>query len=1665
MRDFEELRVRVRRIGAERYLVLANGMTHGVRATRVGPAAATLREEFNRLIAVETGQAPAGATDTSASLRRLGQSVFDVLLDDALLACVRQARADADRQGRGLRLRFDLPPAMHALPLEALCSPSEQPEQTFALDGNLSIVRSLPGDLSGHRLPAGDDAPGVLRLLIAVAAPADNDLPPIDAKAELAELAELPDFVVRTEVIPHATRANIKEWLSANADHPTAVLLIAHGRHSDGGDGVILLEAKDGTADPVPGHLLSGMFVRAQRLRLVVLNLCFSAWNSAREPFAGLAQAMIGKGIPAVVAMHGLVTDRAAGVFGPKLLAGICANSSVDEAMTSARHHMANLPGHTAIEWATPMLFLHAACGHGWLFKAREVREDDGWADPLRAGDEAVGQLGASGNITPATAFAAARFLRLRHEWRRVESIAKATPPTAEREQLIAEARVELAWPDVEDLCAALAAADSVLARELLDRVRDLLPDVVLRVLTAEITAAQAVNDRLGQARKAAAEADWQTAVDHYERLERDQPPGAFDVTAELTGAREEVALAEHYACLRTHHQAGRWAAALAEGTEILAARERGYRDTATWVGYLTARVAEEQARWSDAVSGYAPCHGFADAPARLALAHGHVAAGLGDWVAAGHHFRAATELGVDNGYLVDYLVGYAAGRAAEGAGDWDAALRCYADLPETVLDIGARRRYVNGMLADGRADWTGVIGRFGELPDDFADGEVGRRRQFARAKQSAERMDWRAVLTLLGATRDTERGGSVGVLRWKARGRLAEADGDWARAAECYAAASTEELHHAYWYADGRHHELDSDWSDALESYATLPDEHRDVPQRTGYATARTAEQALDWARAADLYATLPDEFADVPTRSRYARLRAFAAAADWAATAAEAEALGDHLDATTLGAYARGRLAEQQQDWAGAIVAYESCGDHADATSRATYARARHLDAAGHWSQAKAAYEQATSIDRDTRRRLERLDRLLTELPFLAGVAEATLVADPVALRESTFPYLALREAGVTPASPTEVVSDAAFTLMERGAISWQERVAWDQLRTPAKRLLLDVRMYRLRDPVALGQALAVLDPATEPSPLTSLCALLPADGPLLILLAGDRDKATTQWRQRLTEHPDDQYAAHCLGVTSFWHAQDLEETGAWEQAVPVWRIALACLAMLLTDDEFWIGWRQGRAACYGHAVTPGDTRLVRIEFGRYLIGVLTGHAERHANAGRQPEADRYQELVFLFEAELEAAQCLKEAGGLPLRGGGRLSCGLAYLRMVGLARTFGEFIARQDQPDLAETDPRQGLLRRLRCAFSALSTASSFLDHHRFEPAVQALPDYHRMRRSELPDDCAGPAGHGGVGDCARCTEFVEHDPAYTYLPKRRIRLLRDAVGLAVRAHLSIARDMLAGRRLDPAMTELADAIDVGTNALMGARAKDAALRVVLGRVDALTEPGERDSKGLDAAIELVEKAIPVLDAPALTDKLADLLVRRGVWHGSACYEFGVPTDLVRAVGDLRRAFGLRPESIPVRYHLAQGLIHHAAERPARDVVGRLTLLAEALRAISGGLELSPRNRSLREVLDKALESVEGVVLTRLSPDEMHRLIQSIRTDPTVDLTGAAKARAHAEEAERRRAAGDLTGCVREWIRAVRALPSDERYRAELLAALADLIAELAEGKPDS
>ncbi|MGH4023067.1 MAG: CHAT domain-containing protein [Pseudonocardiaceae bacterium] len=1746
MLEYDELRIRVRSTGPGRYLVVANGPASSADVIVVDGEPAQYRDRFNHLIEIELGRVPTGDTHVAAKLRKLGRDIFDLLLTPPLADCVAESLqlAQSQRPPRGLRLRFDLPPELQNLPIEAITSPATDPQQSWALNHHLSLVRSCKGDTPESRLPDASAEPDFIHLLVAVAAPTDAGLRRLDPSAELAELRrELPEVTFRTTV-ERGTRKRIEDWLHDHADQPAVVLLIAYGDYDETRDeGVVYLETEDSATDRVPGHLLSGLLMRAQQLRLVVLNLCSGARSTRSEPFAGLAQSLIGRGIPAVVAMQDQVTDMAATLFSPALLECISSNKTIDEAVSTARQHVSEIPGHTVIEWTTPALFLHESYSHGWLFKAREVRDDrDERADPLRDADDALRRYESPGNVSPATVLAAARCLRSRGDWQGVQRVTRTRRPSAEQRRLIQEAGVELVWQQIEQLCAVLAdGGDPALAGRLVGALRTQLPDDLAGCLARELDEFEL--DRIFVAAQEDLDSEnWAPARAGYAQILARRPGGYRNAAAlaeyvqgraAQSGEKWALAVESYQRCLdvgdaparlayvtgRVAADAGQWSSAL---HSFATAAQRGLAEDG-WLGYVTGRSAEDDEAWSVAADAYQRGSEFRDSTERLRYAQGRLAvlddawlealAAFQDLVSLGWEVQSWAEQARDRVYqlavaaeeaacwelAVRYFsalpaeVGdarmrccYAEGRAAELAGDWplagqryaatehaDAPLRMqyargraceqeqqweqardyFAGLPAHLLDVAHRLLYVTGRRADQDADFPGVIEGFGRLPDAYEQGDVGNRRRFARAWIAEQKSEWGSVLAHLEGIADDDRDGAVGLLRCKARGKQAEIAGDWSLAVQEYAAGSDadKQLRRLHCYATGRAAEGRQAWAEARDAYTQVPDELEDVGLRRIYVQARLIDQeAVDpagWERTVEAYASLPADFADVSARAGHARMRLAESLGDWEGVAREAEALGGDPEAELLGHYARGRLAERDGGWPDAAQAYRQCADHLDAASREAHASGRVLESSGQWSPAIEAYQRSDLAEAGERRR--RLTRLREALPWADGLTSAGLVADPCALADPTFPYLALRDAGVTPGSPTDVVLNAPFALMERGEMSFQERVAWDQLQLPGKRLQLDALLYQFRDFRGLQDQLARL-PVGDPHELVDeLCRSLPDDAALLILLAKGREEAISAWEQRLRCAPADMAVVHCLAVVHFWSAQELEESGAWELAGLAWERALACWAALLTEDDYWTRWRQRRAECFRHPVSSADSDRLRWELGKSLFDRLSGYAERHAGHGRPEHADVYQELIHFLERELEGAQALKEAGGLPLPGdpGATLVCGHAYLRVTGLDAALGELVARLETSAREGEDPGEPELRRLRCAFSELAQAFTFSQRHRFEQSLRVIPEaLHQRALVELAPDCAGQRSEH-VTTCAHCQDFLRNNPAYTYLPHRRARLLQDGVDLAVRAHLAIARAALTGGDggLERAVEQWAMAIRISANAAMPIRTKRAILRMVLGRAEALAEEaGAAEGACLDEAIGLVESAVSLLGGlgrEALLAKLAVLLTSRGVWHGYGCRDFGFQRDMDLAGADLRRAVELNPGSARARDYLARTLVF----RPEGDTSDdKLRLLGEAVAILDDGLNraFAPR---LLDTLRDALEELQALLFSDLSIGDLSRLIEEFGAD-----VGDSTARAVEllESAEQKLRDGDVTGALRDLVRATRLDPTDAQLRRVLL-----------------
>ncbi|MFJ2604056.1 CHAT domain-containing protein [Streptomyces sp. NPDC087425] len=1049
--------------------------------------------------------------------------------------------------------------------------------------------------------------------------------------------------------------------------------------------------------------------------------------------------------------------------------------------------------------------------------------------------------------------------------------------------------------------------------------------------------------------------------------------------------------------------------------------------DPAAWLGELRGRVYEsgvaagEVGDWGRALEclGLLP-EGYRDAAERRRFARGRVAEGRGAWTEAAKAYREARHPDADARRR------YVLGRAAAQAGEWDAAREHFAEVPDGIDDFPEPTAplllYARGRAAAAREDWKAVVEDFGGLPDSHAEGDVGHRRRYARARlaerQDATRPDtWTSVLGHLDDVPDEALGGAVGLLRRKATALHALSLGELERARgplAVYADVDDEfALLHAYVLA--RLAERDEDWAAALAGYRGLPEGHGDVAPRARYTGARVAEESAagadQWRDIAEIYGELADAFADdggfadATVRAAYARVRQAEAEGDWAEAVRGGTALRGHADAASLTEYARGRLTEAERDWRRAADAFTVCGGFRDAPERLAHCTGRLLEEQGRFAAAVDSYERAGAEHEGARAQAARL-RAVLRLSWVEGTVGEPLVADPFALRDGTFPYLALRDAGIGPGSSIADVDNVSYLLMERhqaNAWPWEEREAWNQLRKAGQRLELDALLYRWHAPDAIREAVARLSPDDLSDPLDALCARFPKDAPLLLLVARGRDAAIAAWRERLAQAPGDMAVVHALAVARLWQARELEHIGAWEHAVRVWEEALAYWAALLGDARHWDGWRGERAACYRHAVSASDVARLRRDLGLRLADRLIAAEQEHLDQDRPEPASAYRELAAVLEAELAGARVLREAGGLPsVPGSGRaLACGPRFVRMLGLEDQLAEQVAELSAAAQRGEDPGEFTARRLRWAFSALSPAYAFVEARRFEEALAGLPELPAL--TGLPQDCAGPGGAADprehVRACDHCAGFLRDNPAYLRLPRRYVRCAQDGAALAVQARLSLAQTALTSGSdgLDGALEHWSQALLVSGRAGMRSRTEGAVVQMVLGRIDWLIEreAAQRDA-ALAEAVALAERVTPMLRplppdlSGQLDAQLSLVLSVRGVWRASLRARHGQPLDVPAAEVDLRRALELNPESGHARDNLVRCLVYTLDERTA-DPVERLALIEEGLTLLHTGLR-GALAHGYRETLADTLIALEALVSERIGLAGLAELIRT-------------------------------------------------------------------------
>ena len=289
---------------------------------------------------------------------QLGRELFELLFPPRVLALFERCRgALSDGESVRLRIRVTGEPKdvlrLQAVPWELLHDP--RTGRFLALEPEVDLVRYLHAPFSvPDALRLGSEP---LDVLIVIAAPRDKT--PLSSQIERKAIEEaFADGPVRVRSLLGATRSALGDALRTQPPH--VLHFIGHALEpTQSADAALLLEQPDGSSDLVSARDLAQLAVGCPSLRLVVLNSCSTADLGPLEGSrlaSSMGPGLALNGVPAVVAMSGLIADDRATEFARVFYQLLSTGASIESSIRAARRALAQGdPGDNA--WMLTVLF------------------------------------------------------------------------------------------------------------------------------------------------------------------------------------------------------------------------------------------------------------------------------------------------------------------------------------------------------------------------------------------------------------------------------------------------------------------------------------------------------------------------------------------------------------------------------------------------------------------------------------------------------------------------------------------------------------------------------------------------------------------------------------------------------------------------------------------------------------------------------------------------------------------------------------------------------------------------------------------------------------------------------------------------------------------------------------------------------------------------------------------------------------------------------------------------------------------------------------------------------------------------------------------------------------------------------------------------------------
>jgi tetratricopeptide (TPR) repeat protein len=317
---------------------------------------------------------------TSLSLVNLGQQLYSALFQGTLRDSWVTAQGIAQNRREALRLRLGLKGTrLPRLPWEVMYGndlPAEKLHQSLSMAArplaagtHVIFSRYQPSQrLSDDRLPFDIATDQPLRILMVIAAPDDQERLQLHQEArqlqqELlhpesgSESDNAPD--IQLTVLDQPGREQLTQALEQGRYQ--VLHYAGHSDLSSAGGSLYLVNSRTGLTEILSGDDLAGLLVN-NGIRLAVFNSCRGSYTAAdpvNERERNLAEALVSRGIPAVLAMAEQIPDNVALTLTWLFYRNLRQGYPIDLSLSRARQGLISAYGSHQLYWALPILYLH----------------------------------------------------------------------------------------------------------------------------------------------------------------------------------------------------------------------------------------------------------------------------------------------------------------------------------------------------------------------------------------------------------------------------------------------------------------------------------------------------------------------------------------------------------------------------------------------------------------------------------------------------------------------------------------------------------------------------------------------------------------------------------------------------------------------------------------------------------------------------------------------------------------------------------------------------------------------------------------------------------------------------------------------------------------------------------------------------------------------------------------------------------------------------------------------------------------------------------------------------------------------------------------------------------------------------------------------------------